>query len=90
MIVIGTGAVGVVLGGALAKGAWNVTMVDVNEAKLEAGRRDGIEVNGIRQRNLSFTSFAQWTQPDDARTFTLVGSVKSNAEEPFFRQFSSI
>ena len=66
VIVIGTGGVGVVLGGALAKGGWGVTMVDVNEAKLEAGRRDGIEVNGIRQKNLSFTSFAQWTQPDDA------------------------
>jgi 2-polyprenyl-6-methoxyphenol hydroxylase-like FAD-dependent oxidoreductase len=38
VIVIGAGAVGVVLGGALARAAWNVTVVDVNEAKLEAGR----------------------------------------------------
>jgi 2-dehydropantoate 2-reductase len=66
VIVIGAGAVGVVLGGALARAAWNVTMVDVNEAKLEAGRRDGIEVNGIRQKNLSFTSFGRWTPADDA------------------------
>lgn len=66
VVVIGAGGVGVVLGGALAKGGWNVTMVDVNEAKLEAGRRDGVRVNGVRQRNLSFTPFAHWTQPDDA------------------------
>jgi 2-dehydropantoate 2-reductase len=66
VIVIGTGGVGVVLGGALAKGGWDVTMVDVNEAKVESGRRDGIEVNGIGQQNLNFTSFAQWTQPGEA------------------------
>jgi 2-dehydropantoate 2-reductase len=65
-IVIGTGGIGVVLGSALARASWKVTMVDVNERKLEAGRRDGIEVNGIRQENLGFTSFAQWTPTDDA------------------------
>jgi 2-dehydropantoate 2-reductase len=66
VIVIGSGGIGVVLGGALARADWKVTMVDVNECKLEAGRRDGIEVNGIRQENLDFKSFAQWTPTDDA------------------------
>jgi 2-dehydropantoate 2-reductase len=64
--VIGAGGIGVVLGGALAKAGWSVTMVDIQEAKLEAGRRDGIEVNGIKERNLRFTSFAEWRPSDRA------------------------
>ncbi|HEX3443441.1 MAG TPA: 2-dehydropantoate 2-reductase N-terminal domain-containing protein, partial [Chthoniobacterales bacterium] len=64
--VIGAGGIGVALGGALARAGWNVTMVDINEAKLEAGRRDGIEVNGVKESNLRFTSFAEWTPADRA------------------------
>jgi 2-dehydropantoate 2-reductase len=64
--VIGAGGVGVALGGALARAGWNVTMVDINEAKLEAGRRVGIEVNGIKERKLRFKSFAKWTPADRA------------------------
>ena len=65
--VIGAGGIGVVLGGALARAGWNVTMVDIREAKLEAGRRDGIEVNGIKERkNLCFTSFVEWRPTDGA------------------------
>lgn len=62
--VIGAGGIGVVLGGALATAGWNVTMVDTNEAKLEIGRRDGVEVNGVRQNDVSFASFVEWT-PDE-------------------------
>jgi len=65
VIVIGAGAIGVVLGGALARAAWKVTMVEVNERKLEAGSRDGIAVNGIGQESLSFKSFAGWTPAED-------------------------
>jgi 2-dehydropantoate 2-reductase len=54
----------------LARGGWNVTMVYINEAKLEAGRRDGIEVNGVKESNLRFTSFAEWTPAE--RTILLV------------------
>jgi NAD(P)-dependent dehydrogenase (short-subunit alcohol dehydrogenase family) len=68
--VIGAGGVGVALGGALAKAGWKVTTVDINEAKLEAGRRVGIEVNGIKERNLRFALFAEWTPPD--RTILLL------------------
>ena len=41
-------------------------MVDINEAKLEAGRRVGIEVNGVKENNLHFTSFAEWMPADGA------------------------
>jgi 2-dehydropantoate 2-reductase len=64
--VIGAGGIGVALGGALARAGWNVTMVDINEAKLEAGRRVGIEVNGVKENNLHFTSFAEWMPADGA------------------------
>jgi 2-dehydropantoate 2-reductase len=64
--VIGAGGIGVVLGGALARAGWEVTMVDIHEAKLEAGRRDGIEVNGIKEKNLRFASFAEWRPTDQA------------------------
>jgi 2-dehydropantoate 2-reductase len=66
VIVIGAGGIGVVLAAVLVRAAWKVTIVEVNERKLEAGRRDGVEVNGIREKNLGFTSFAQWTPSDDA------------------------
>jgi 2-dehydropantoate 2-reductase len=62
--VIGAGGIGVALDGALA--GWNVTMVDINEAKLEAGRRDGIEINGVKESNLHFMPFAEWTSADRA------------------------
>ena len=64
--VIGAGGIGVALGGALARAGWNVTMVDINEAKLEAGRRYGIEINGVKESNLRFMSFAEWTSADRA------------------------
>jgi 2-dehydropantoate 2-reductase len=64
--VIGAGGIGVALGGALARAGWNVTMVDINEAKLEAGRRDGIEINGVKESNLHFMPFAEWTSADRA------------------------
>ena len=63
--VIGAGGIGVVLGGALARAGWDVTMVDTNETKLEIGRRDGIEVNGVKQNNVSFASFAEWTPEEN-------------------------
>jgi 2-dehydropantoate 2-reductase len=66
VIIIGAGGIGVVLAAVLVRAAWKVTIVEVNERKLEAGRRDGVEVNGIRQKNLGFTSFAQWTPTDEA------------------------
>jgi 2-dehydropantoate 2-reductase len=66
VVVIGAGGVGVVVGSALARGTWKVTMVDVNLAKVEAGRRDGAKVNGISQRNVEFIAFEQWKPRDDA------------------------
>jgi 2-dehydropantoate 2-reductase len=76
--IIGAGGIGVVLGGALARAGWNVTMVDIHEAKLEAGRRDGIEVNGIKERKLRFASFAEW-RPADRTILLLCTKTYDNA-----------
>ena len=53
-------------GWSLARGGWDVTMVDANPSKLDAGARDGISVNGVGERNVRFSSFANWTPPRDA------------------------
>jgi 2-dehydropantoate 2-reductase len=64
--VIGAGGIGVALGWFLARAGWDITMVDANLAKLEAGRREGITVNGVSQRNVRFCAFADWAPPERA------------------------
>jgi 2-dehydropantoate 2-reductase len=76
--VIGAGGIGVVLGGALARAGWNVTMVDIEEAKVKAGRRDGIEVNGIKEKNVRFVSFVEW-RPTDRAILLLCTKTYDNA-----------
>ena len=36
-------------------------MVDVNTRKLDAGRRDGLTVDGVGERRVRFRAFADWT-----------------------------
>ena len=64
--VIGAGGIGVALGWSLARAGWDVTMVDANPAKVEAGRRDGIAVNGVAQRQVRFSAFTDWAPPENA------------------------
>jgi hypothetical protein len=54
------------------RAAWKVTMVEVNERKLEAGRLGGITVNGIRQESLSLKTFARCTPTEDTILLTLL------------------
>ncbi len=39
-------------------------MVDVNPQKLEAGRQEGLSVDGMTERRVAFKDFADWTAPD--------------------------
>ncbi len=39
-------------------------MVDVNTQKIEAGKRDGLSVDGIIEQRVKFRDFAGWTAPD--------------------------
>ena len=63
---IGTGGIGVALGWSLARAGWDVTMVDANPRKVDAGRREGISVDGVSERRVRFGLFADWTPPTDA------------------------
>ncbi len=64
--VIGAGGIGVVLGWALARAGWEVTVVETNPRKLAAGRQDGLAVDGVAVRRVRFCEFADWTAPDGA------------------------
>lgn len=41
-------------------------MVEANPAKLEAGRRDGLSLNGITETNVRFEAFADWVPSERA------------------------
>jgi 2-dehydropantoate 2-reductase len=41
-------------------------MVEINDAKVNTGRQNGIEVDGVRERNVHFTSFSEWTPDEQA------------------------
>ena len=52
------------LGWFLARAGWEVTMVDANRKKVDAGRRDGLSVDGASERGVRFSDFADWTPPE--------------------------
>ena len=53
------------LGWALARTGWDVTMVETNPQKLQAGERDGLTVDGVNERRVRFCSFAEWAASDE-------------------------
>ena len=76
--VIGAGGIGVAIGWALARAGWDITMVEVNERKIEAGRREGVSVDGISERRLQFSSFSDW-QPTGNHLVLLCTKTYDNA-----------
>ena len=54
------------LGWSLARAGWDVTMVDADPRKIDAGRRGGISVDGVGERRVHLSLFADWTPPPDA------------------------
>ena len=52
------------LGWALSRAGWNVTMVEVNPHKLEAGQREGLTVDGVKERQVRFRDFTNWATPE--------------------------
>ena len=63
--VVGAGGIGVVLGWTLARAGWDVTVVEANPRKLDAGRREGLTVDGTSERRVRFCAFGDWTAPED-------------------------
>ena len=54
------------LGWALARAGWDVTMVETNPQKLDAGQRDGLTVDGVNERRVRFCAFVDWTAQEDS------------------------
>ncbi len=61
--ILGAGGIGIAAGVCLARAGWNVTMVDSNAKKIEAGKRDGMSVDGQIETRAKFVSFHEWVPP---------------------------
>lgn len=65
--IIGAGGIGVAMGYALANAGRQVTMVEKNAEKLEAGQQQGLQVEGHAPiKDIPFIAFDSWQEPDDA------------------------
>jgi 2-dehydropantoate 2-reductase len=62
--VVGAGGIGCALGHALRMGGVEVTLVEINSAKLEWGRRKGVVVGGKPPQPAAFVSFQDWRPSD--------------------------
>jgi len=64
--IVGAGGIGCALGHALRTGGIEVTFVDVDEPKLEWGRRHGVVVDDLPPQSARFAHFQDWRpSPDD-------------------------
>ena len=61
--ILGAGGIGIASGVCLARAGWNVTMVDSNAKKIEAGKRDGMSVDGQIETRAKFVLFQEWSPP---------------------------
>jgi len=59
--IVGAGGIGCVLGYALAKTDWRVTMVDVRPVKLKKGAAEGITVDALPPLKAGFIDFKRWS-----------------------------
>lgn len=58
--IVGAGGIGCALGYALQTAGIPVVFVEVNSAKIEAGRRDGVRVDGRLPLSAPFVHFDEW------------------------------
>jgi 2-dehydropantoate 2-reductase len=61
--IVGAGGIGCAVGYALRAGGRRVVFVEANSAKVEAGRRNGVEVAGRPPLATEFVPFDVWTPP---------------------------
>lgn len=60
LTIVGAGGIGCAIGHALVSGGIDVTMVDADTSKVEAGRKVGISIDGADARAATFVSFESW------------------------------
>ncbi len=77
--VVGAGGIGCAVGYALRAAGVPVVFVDANPRKVEAGRRDGVTVEGRPSFSAEFVPFAEWEPPAEA-TVLLCTKCYDNAE----------
>ena len=65
--VVGAGGIGCAVGYALRAAGVPVVFVDDNPRKVEAGRRDGVTVEGRPAFSAEFVPFAEWEPPAGAK-----------------------
>ena len=63
--ILGAGGIGCAIGHGLSDGGLEVTFVDTDEAKIQAGQRQGVTIEGQGSRPASFERFEDWTPTGD-------------------------
>jgi len=58
--VVGAGGIGCALGHALSAGGVEVTFIEVDDEKLDWGRRHGVGLDGQEPQPARFVHFAEW------------------------------
>ncbi len=76
--IVGAGGIGCAVGYALRAGGADVTFVETNELKVEAGRRDGVRVDDRPALPAAFVLFENWT-PDPAALVLLCTKCYDNS-----------
>jgi 2-dehydropantoate 2-reductase len=80
---IGSGAMGSVYGGLLARAGFDVTLIDIREDHIDLIRRNGLIVEGVRGRHVvkmpAFTNHAGLPPADFAIVFTDANATKDAA-----------
>ncbi len=59
--IIGAGGIGIAAAAGLVQAGWRVTMVESHAAKVEAGARDGMRVQGGPVMRVPFLAFQAWS-----------------------------
>ena len=63
--IVGAGGIGCAIGHALTTGGVDVTMVDANPTKVQAGTEHGITIDGQGAQTAAFITFDAWQPGDD-------------------------
>jgi 2-dehydropantoate 2-reductase len=64
--IVGAGGIGCALGYALRRSGTAVTMIETNPRKIEAGRKDGLQVDRLPPLATNFVPFTEWSPPSRA------------------------
>ncbi|SOD41424.1 ketopantoate reductase family protein [Nitrosovibrio sp. Nv4] len=64
--IVGAGGIGIAAAACLVRAGWDVTMIESNPAKVAAGRRNEMMLDGRPIHHVHFVHFDQWIPPTEA------------------------